>query len=259
MGVGSSTTQGDYGLPSRRHGEGKAEVYRERMGMAGSAGMHRSVLGVGAYTVGTASHLLGIDEQSILRWGSTSRRQPRALLVPTHGWAYTFHDLVSLAVIAVLLQREVPERQVRRALDELEELSGEPRPLARRDIVEQLATAGRSILLNDLDLTQARQQVLLETLSAYLKPIEYDDHTLLAQLWRPSKFVLVDPEIQVGRPCIDGTRVTTDVVASRVEQGEDLQVVADDLRLTVEQVLDAVSFEERLDDGIGLAVLDRAA
>lgn len=226
--------------------------------MVGTASTPRRVLGLGVYTIESASWLLGIAEQTIIRWGHTTQRRPQPLLRPTHGWAYSFHDLVSLAVIAVLRQRQVPERNVARALRELEDITDEPRPLARRDVVDQLATAGVSVLLGDLDLTQSRQTVIIETLSMYLQPIVYDDDSLLARLWKPSLHVVVDPEVQVGRPCIEGTRVTTDVVASRVEQGESVDLIARDLDLSRAEIADAIGFEKRLLRGHGLAALPAA-
>jgi uncharacterized protein (DUF433 family) len=65
---------------------------------------------------------------------------------------------------------------------------------------------------------------------------------------------VLDPQIQAGKPCVDKTRVTTDVVAERVAQGEPAPVVAEDLRLTIVQVNRAVKFEDHLGAGQGMAL-----
>jgi uncharacterized protein (DUF433 family) len=170
-------------------------------------------------------------------------------------WAYSFLDLLSLAVVAVLRQRGVRRAGIRRAIDYLEREYEVPRPLAHKKVVKSLATAGTQILWRDeVDVTAGGQMALKETIETYLRPVDYGRDSM-AQRWHPSRSVLLDPEIQAGRPCISGTRVTTDTVASRMSQGEEPRTVAADLQITARQVGDAVRFENRLLAGQGLALV----
>lgn len=217
----------------------------------------RPILGTGVYDVATASRLLGIDDRTLVRWAHPDKAGRPALVPPTHGWAFSFHDLLSLAVIAVLRQGPVTPMGVRRAVEFLRQRFQVPRPLAHKRIVDALRTAGNSLLLPDegwLDITAGGQFTIFETVERYLAPIEYG-HDQLARLWRPAPLILVNPAVQAGLPCLEGTRVTTDVLAGRFIAGESYEDIADDLMVSAEQVRAAVVFERDLEEGKGLALV----
>ncbi len=212
-------------------------------------------LGAGIYLLSEAALLLGIDERSIARWSERTPSGKGPLIAPSHRWAFSFHDLLSLAVVAVFRQRGVTPDGIRRAISYLEEEFSTPRPLAHKKVVDALHTVGKTVLLRPgIDVTKHGQMILVETLATYLRPIEYGGD-FLARLWKPTRHVALNPKIQAGRPCISGTRVTTDVVASRALHGEPPKVIADDLQITVRQVAAASKFEARLRDGQGLALV----
>jgi uncharacterized protein (DUF433 family)/DNA-binding transcriptional MerR regulator len=215
-----------------------------------------SLFGTGVYDLLLAAHLLGIDERNLRRWSSPARSGAMALVPPTHGWAFSFHDLLSLAVVAVLRQRGVTTAGVRTMIRELEAQFDYARPLAHAHVVEGLATVGTSVISakDGVDLTKAGQRVLLQTIKRYLRPIEYGSDNL-ARLWRPASRILVNPEVQVGHPCIASTRVTTATVSGRVAQGEQPEAIAEDLGVSLADVRAAVAFERRLDAGEGLALV----
>jgi len=214
-----------------------------------------SAVGLGVYDLNEAAHLLGVPARTLTSWGHPTGRGIPALLEPSLSWAYSFHDLVSLAVIAVFQQRGVKRAGVYRAIQYLRDHYQEERPLARKGIVEALATAGDRIMWNDVvDVTHSGQMALLDTIQKYLVPVKYGSN-FLAKLWRPAPSVTLDPEVQAGKPCIQKTRVTTDVVAERVAQGESPSSVASDLHITSRDITRAVAFEAQLDSGRGLALI----
>lgn len=59
-------------------------------------------------------------------------------------------------------------------------------------------------------------------------------------------YVSIDPTIQYGRPCIGGTRITTENIAGRVWGGDSVDDVALDFGMTREQVLVACWYEDYL-------------
>ncbi len=128
------------------------------------------------------------------------------------------------------------------------------RPFAHKDVVRALRTVGESVLLADIDVTKGGQLAIVSTIDAYLRPVEYGANQL-ARLWKPAQYVVLNPGIQAGRPCVAGTRVTTDVVASRLGQGESVRTIAHDLGITTRQANAARAFESRLQDGQGLALV----
>lgn len=215
-----------------------------------------SLLGRGVYYSFEASHLLGISERTLRSWARPDRFGRGPLLEPSHGFAYSFHDLVSLAVIAVMQQRGVPSVGVERTIEQLRKATGLDRPLADRDVVAQLATVGRSVVYpeSETDLSAGGQGFLLTTIENYIQPIEYGSDRL-ARLWKPADRVSVDPTVQVGHPCVELTRITTTVIAGRASQGESLEVIAKDLSIDPDDVTAAVAFERDLNEGYGLARL----
>jgi uncharacterized protein (DUF433 family) len=95
---------------------------------------------------------------------------------------------------------------------------------------------------------------MVETVRLYVRPLVYGGNRL-AKLWKPAPLIELNPTIQAGQPCIVGTRVTTDVVAGRLAQGERVADVAEDLLLNNRQVSAANRFEDRLQRRKGLALV----
>lgn len=210
----------------------------------------------GAYDLFLAEYLLGIDHRTLIRWAQQDKRGNPPLLPPSRGWAYSFHDLISLAVIAGLRRRGMPKRDIRRVIAYLSEQHGTDRPFARKGVLDTLRHAGSDLLTmpDGVSAVEGGQLTILTTVRQYLRPIKYD-RQLWARLWRPSPGVVLDPEVQTGAPVIVNTRVPTATVAGRLEQGERAGEVANDLLLTVAQVRAAKRFEDGLKSGGGLALV----
>ncbi|MCY4370017.1 MAG: DUF433 domain-containing protein [bacterium] len=78
--------------------------------------------------------------------------------------------------------------------------------------------------------------------AAFLSPIEFGPD-LLASIWRPAKDVWLNPKVQAGAPCIDGTRVPTSVVAGLKAVSDHIEDIADDLSHDITQVRAALQYE----------------
>jgi uncharacterized protein (DUF433 family)/DNA-binding transcriptional MerR regulator len=222
----------------------------------------RSVLGSGAYDLLTAAHLLQVDPRTLRRWSTPDRKKIPPLLAPTHGWAFSFHDLLSLGVIDALHSRGIKTKGIRNTLEYCTREFKVARPFAHEHVIEALATFGASVYMRGpdddglYDLAKGGQAALAELVRPFVRPVEYGSDQLAA-LIRPTEGILVDPDVQVGHPCIEGTRVTTEVPADRYNAGESVRAIADDLLLDDQEVIAAISFESQLDEGRGL--LDMAA
>ncbi len=148
-----------------------------------------------------------------------------------------FLDLISLLVISELVRRRVPKPEIIRGGEYLSRQLDTRYPFAHKDI----ATAGASLFGKFGDWVGGKL-AFQDAIREYLKPISYggDD---LASAWRPRPRILVNPAIQAGAPCIEGTRVPTLLLAELAESPEDYQQIAGDYRLTVEDVQAAVEYE----------------
>lgn len=181
--------------------------------------------------------LVGRDPATIERW--TTGRAPlhRVGTKPL----YAFLDLISLWVISELDKRRVPKLEIRNGAAYLSRELGTDYPFAHK----ALATVGSSVFgeLGDwVDIGKSGQLAFRDTIKNYLRPVEYGPDELAA-VWRPANGVWVNPKVQVGSPCVDGTRVPTGVLAALIDEDEDPEDVADDYELDVTQVIAALEFE----------------
>lgn len=64
--------------------------------------------------------------------------------------------------------------------------------------------------------------------------------------------MVIDPRIQAGAACVEGTRIPSSTIAGLLDDQEPEEIV-EEYGITVDQVLAAEQFELRLNDGISLA------
>ena len=198
------------------------------------------LIGQGIYDLVEAARIIGRDPDTVGGW-----TKGNAPLHPVdHDRILSFRDLVSLWVISELLKRGVPRRDIRSGRDYVAEQVGTEYPFAHRDLAavgtgfftrpdvsEDWVDAGRG--------GQGSFQTIIEDL---LRPIEYGPD-LHAVKWRPVKGILLDPVIQAGAPCVEGTRVPTRVVVDLKKAGEHIEDIADHMRLDTTQINAALEYE----------------
>lgn len=217
--------------------------------------MATAMLGQGLYDAAEVGWLLGQSADWVVRW-STDSAAGSAIVTPTFGRMFSFADLVSVRVGLTVKQRGIADRHLRQGVALLRELTGRANPLARKEVIETLATSGNSFLSCAgtgyyEDIGRGGQGVFQDVVKIDLKRISFDA-TGGPERWVPSEGIVIDPAIQAGAPCIEGTRVSTSTVASLLKK-EHPEDVALDLNVTVEAVRLAKQFEQHLAGGHGLA------
>lgn len=195
------------------------------------------LLGRGIYDLVEAARLIRRDPETVARW--IRGKQP---LYPISATRFlSFLDVVSLLVISELVDRAVPRREIRSGAEYLARTLNTDYPFAH----EQLATAGSAFFgkVGDwVDVGKGGQGAFELVVRDLLRPIEYGANQLAA-IWRPRAGVWVNPAVQAGAPCVDGTRVPTRVIADLAEADEDPEDIAEDLHLTVSAVEAALGYE----------------
>lgn len=160
----------------------------------------------------------------------------------------TFADLVRLRMIALLRSRGIAYKDILAAESYIRDLRGLPQPF----ISEQMWTGGSDVFVHFADelIAASKQgQLTFDHMSEFLSPAH---HGLLFHsngtpaLWKPAPAVLVDPEIQFGAPCIEGTRVETLSIWSLHRAGESEETLAEAFDLQAEQVRAALKWERVL-------------
>lgn len=213
-----------------------------------------SYLGRGIYDVAEVARLLRKTRQRVEGW---TRSGPRAnpLLTGEFAGLFSFWDLMSLRVIAELLDRRVRRDHILYGAEHLARSLGTNRPFAH----ESLATVGAEFFaevesgVGWENVGQGGQLAFQAVVVPLLEPIEFNDEGMAA-IWRPRAEVWINPAVQAGEPCVDGTRVPTGLIAhllpadddDKVPSDEEIAEVSDDYRLSVAQVQAALAFEHSL-------------
>jgi uncharacterized protein (DUF433 family) len=205
-----------------------------------------SLVGRGIYDPTEAARLLRVAPAMLGGW--TTGRWP--VLRPSGGTWFDFADLVSLLVVAELRRRRVPLGEIRRGTAALSRTLGIERPLAHLDAGRGLATAGRAFFAHVgewADAGRGMQLAFHPMVEPVIRPLDYGDDGMACR-WRPATGVTLEPAVQAGAPCLEGTRVPTATVARLLRTGEAAADVAFHLDLTAEQVEVAERFEAALRD-----------
>lgn len=219
-------------------------------------GMTSTMMGSGLYDAPEVALLCGLSPDQVVRW-STSTTHGDAPVNASFDRLFAFADLVAFTVARQVRENGVSDLHLRRGVDKLRSTSGIDNPLASAQVIDRLATSGDSFLAQLVDadyedIGRGGQGTFQDVIKVHLKRIEFDLAGRPTK-WSPVDGVSIDPEIQAGAPCIEGTRIPTSVVAARAADEPD-EEIAFDLDLELEAVEIAVKFEQLLAEGAGIPV-----
>lgn len=193
---------------------------------------------------------------SLLRWiasGLPSREAARWL--GRKRWI-TFEDLISLRMIMALRQAGFSLQHIREVHQWLQEQMKYPRPFALHDIWVSETDIFLQIE-NRLVSASRKGQYALEIVREWLRrlpKLETVDMAFERQVngqravsrWRPYPFVVLDPRVQFGSPCIEGTRIPTSAVWAMFRAHDSEATIAEAYQLPLEKVKLALEWEEHL-------------
>ena len=197
-------------------------------------------LGRGVYDVVEVARLIRCTRRRVEGWTLTVPGSS-PLLTGELGDLFSFRDLLSLRVIAELTKRGVPRDQIFEGARYLAKELDTDRPFAHRG----LATVGKSFFADIdswIDVGLGGQQAFQVVVEPLLKQITFDDSGM-ATIWYPHTSVWINPKVQAGAPCVDGTRTPTRTLADLHSTGIAAGDLADDYQLPVEQVEEAIAYE----------------
>ena len=216
-----------------------------------------STLAVGIYTLPDAAKILNLPLSKLYRWvagyavsDSENKRFPVgefAVQEEGRDRHFNFLTLIEVFTISELRDHGISMMKIRKGRAELAERFDTPYPFA----LEGLLVSGRKMLkeLGEdviLELGTGGQQDFEEIIAPFCKRIDFDKHSKLAERYFPQdddRNVVVDPKHAFGRPVISGTNITTEALNSLAKGGDDLEDIADDYGLRLDQVQSAIRFE----------------
>jgi uncharacterized protein (DUF433 family) len=168
--------------------------------------------------------------------------------VSRRGSVINFTDLVRLRMIVLLRSRGIPHAAIHRAEETARQLTHSPEPF----VTEELWTSSTGIFLRFRDSLVAASkgpQTMMKFMDEYFTPVYHgltfgpDD---IADSWRPTAGVLIDPKVQFGAPCIEGTRIPTEAVWSLYQAGDSVETLAEMYRVQQREIEAAIAWETTL-------------
>lgn len=170
----------------------------------------------------------------------------------------SFVNLVEVHVLdALRCEHDIPLQRTRAVLRILEKLfPGERHPLADRDLL----TEGGEVFVDHLgrlvSASRDGQIAIREVLQAHLRRVDRDPAGRASRLYpftrkrqdpqsllREPRLVMIDPEIQFGRPVLTGSGIPTLVIADRYKAGESIADLARDYDRPQAQIEEAIRCE----------------
>lgn len=208
------------------------------------------------YTLTEAARIVGVPAATLHHWarGYTfkdidgEQHSSAALVTTTRGgWGAVvpFIGLSEAYVLAAFRAAGVPMQRIRPALASLEREIGLNAALTS----EQLKTDGAEVLweyrdkdgdgdvIDSLVVVRSGQPVFRDVVEQFLQTITYSaGRVALIRLPQYPTPVVVDPHRNFGAPTVASRGIRVTDIVGRVRAGEDVGDVADDFRLSIDDV-----------------------
>lgn len=161
-----------------------------------------------------------------------------------------FRDLISLRAIAVMRANGMSHRQIIIAEQVLKKWYGHDYPFAT---MEFWMLPPKDILIKEggyLLSASRHLQSAMNFFEEYMRPshnLTFDIFNLSAT-WRPYNNILLDPKVQYGEPCIEGTRVPTQVLWSFYNAGDSIDDLSYFYGIQKSRIEDAVTWENQIQE-----------
>jgi uncharacterized protein (DUF433 family) len=201
--------------------------------------------------VPATDQILCINSRNLIRWIRVGLMSPEIKNVSGRELVITFEDLISMRVIAILRSLNVSWHKIHLAEQWLREKTGYPRPFA----IEKVWTETEDIFANFhegfIAASRHGQLAFPAILGQYLQSVQdmiFVPHNSVrvADSWRPHDDILMNPKIQFGEPCIEGTRLRTRVLWQMWKGGDTIPYIVRAFDLTEQQINHALEWEDRL-------------
>jgi uncharacterized protein (DUF433 family) len=208
-----------------------------------------------AYRLPDAAHIVRLSPSTLRLWAcGEGARKPLFKPASRTPLLLSFSNLVEGFVLAAMRRvHRVSMQRVRKALRYVGNELGYSRPL----IHARFRTDGVSLFVQHagklLDVSAEGQAVLRDVLEESLARIDWErDLAVRLYPWvrggdlaNQPKTIVVDPRLGFGQPVIAGTGIEARIVAERYRAGEPTHLLAEDYRVSVEQIEDSIRCEMR--------------
>lgn len=195
---------------------------------------------------------VSVSSDRISGWGKRGYfKERRNLRAPRNKRYVSFGELITTRMIAILRSYGISWNAIKSAHDYVKSQSAVSYPFATKTfwtddsdhpthlyaiVDDRLVAADR---WGQHFFTELRRTKLVSS-----SGLAFSGDTAVS--WSPHRGVMINPRVQGGMPCIEGTRVPTTVLFASRDAGYDLAEVSEHYELTVGQVESGLAWENRL-------------
>ncbi|MBI2918677.1 MAG: DUF433 domain-containing protein [Chloroflexi bacterium] len=194
--------------------------------------------------------------EQVRRWVRSGLPMPDLVVTRGRNLVVVFEDLISLRLVVALRQAGFSLQHIRSVHDWLQDATNCQRPFA----IQELWVSSSDIFVQmekQLLSASKRGQYAMGLVKGWLRTLGRPDlptdmtfkqanGCALAASWKPQPHVVLDPLVQFGAPCLEGTRIPTRAVWSMVRAGDSPRAVARDYGVSLVEVEAAIEWEKRL-------------
>lgn len=215
---------------------------------------------VPSYRIAEVAQYLRMPKATVRAWVmGQGRFRPVLALEPQRGAPLlSFVNLIEVHVLdALRREHDIPLQKARTVLRILSRLfPGTPHPLADQDLLTDSGEVFVEHVGRLVSASNEGQIAIREFLQAHLRRVERDPMGRAARLYpftrkrddrrallHEPRLVMIDPEIQFGRPVLAGTGIPTLVIADRYKAGESIADLARDYNRPEEEIEEAIRCE----------------
>jgi uncharacterized protein (DUF433 family) len=208
------------------------------------------------YSQAEASLYLNIPRSTLRYWAFGDKRDAHkalpVVMVPSHSNQLSFFNLVELHVLnSIRKDFNIVLPDVRRALKYIERELGISRPLLN----QEFETDGVSLFVKKygelINVTYDGQYVMEDILKDSLTRIKRDAKKIPIKLFpytrsdqeNSPRVICMTPSLFSGRPVIDGTGISTAVIADRYKAGDSVRAIAKDFKQETNVIEEAIRCE----------------
>lgn len=192
-----------------------------------------------------------VNARNVIRWIRVGLTSPQLVDVKGRELLMTFEDLVSMRVIAVLRALGVSWSKIHKAERWLRDKTDYPRPFAIEKVWTETVEIFAKFPEGFIAASRHGQLSFVELFGEHLQPVE--DMTFIryngvsvASTWTPHDDIIINPKIQFGEPCIQGTRIRTRILWQMWAGGDSISYLIRAFELTKEKIEHALEWEDRL-------------
>ena len=217
---------------------------------------NNELLAVPAYSPADAAQILSVNYTTLMYWiaGRMTRRRYHAGLIKpatSNPPELSFINLIECHVLKALTVRyKMRMQNVRNGLDTLKQRFNSEHPL----LDPRFQTDGLHLFIEEagqlLNISKGGQLALKEIMDVYLQRVVWNAKGLVKyypfvykERANEPKIISMTPMISFGQSVIDGTGISTAVIASRFAAREDPEALATEYGRSIEEIWEAIRWE----------------